>query len=152
MVLVFITSSSACKKVLRSSLCRSSWCEAILLTNTSKAWRLISINSALKRNFSALERLKLDTTITLEFFKLGGTSNFKSSQVLKNVCKSKKWFISPESCIINAECAIDINISYSLKSHYILQAKQQFYKELILKERKSRLFTKIAVQIRSNWK
>lgn len=54
-----ITSSSACKKVLRSSLCWSSWCEAIRLTNTSNAWRLISMNSALKRNFSALERLKL---------------------------------------------------------------------------------------------
>lgn len=55
------TSSSACKKVLRSSLCWSSWCEATRLTNISNAWRLISMNSALKRNFSAIEKLMLVT-------------------------------------------------------------------------------------------
>lgn len=53
-----ITSSSACKNNLRSSLCWSSWCDAILFTNISNACRLISINSALKRNFSAITNQK----------------------------------------------------------------------------------------------
>jgi hypothetical protein len=46
------TSSSACKNVLKSSLCLSSACEAILLMNRSRALRLNSINSLLNRNFS----------------------------------------------------------------------------------------------------
>lgn len=46
------TSSSACKNVLKTSLCLSSGCEAILLTNKSRAWRRNSMNSLLNRNFS----------------------------------------------------------------------------------------------------
>lgn len=68
-----ITSSSACKNVLRSSLCCSSWCDAILFTNTSNACRLISMNSALKRNFSATKKNKSETQIELWM-----TQSFKS--------------------------------------------------------------------------
>lgn len=58
------TSSSACKNVLKTSLCLSSGCEAILLTNKSRAWRRNSMNSLLNRNFSEAKEYKRSVSKT----------------------------------------------------------------------------------------